>query len=314
MPIDVVTLNVVCRELDELLTGGRVEKIYQPETDEVTLNVKSGGKFLHLVVSANPTHPRIHLSTQKKENAYNAPAFCMLLRKYLGGAQIKKVQILNNDRIVRMTFEGKNELKDSRVVYLIAELMGRYSNIILVSEDMTIIDAVRRIHFDQSTTRYILPGLSYVFQPQTRMTFDMHESLRAFLTETPDLTPQLLLQNISGIGKETAAEMCSYEDKFGALNGFLTSAPKENFYRPCLSYKNGKPTDYFIYPYRTIQTEWEFFPTLNEALDKYYTLYDGEDRKKASSKTVDTILKRLQTKTERRIGDNPLALSALAAK
>lgn len=304
MPIDVVTLKTVCRELNESLSGGRVEKIYQPEKDEVTFNVKSKGKLLQLVISANPTHPRIHLTTQKKENAFNAPAFCMLLRKYLGGSQIKQVDIFNNDRIVRMIFEGKNELKDSRTVYLIAELMGRYSNIILVSEDMTIIDAIKRIHLDQSTTRYILPGLQYVFQPQTRITFDKEDELNKFFNETADLTPGVLLQNISGIGKETAAEVFSYDNKMDALKNFISSDPSKDFYRPCLSYKNGKPTDYFIYPYRTIQTEWKFFDTLNDALDEYYSLYDEEDRKKASSKTVETILKRLQTKTDRRIDDN----------
>lgn len=304
MPIDVVTLKTICRELNKSLSGGKVEKIYQPEKDEVTFNIKSKGKLLQLVISANPTHPRIHLTTQKKENAFNAPAFCMLLRKYLGGAQIKQVDIFNNDRIVRMVFEGKNELKDSRTVYLIAELMGRYSNIILVSEDMTIIDAIKRIHLDQSTTRYILPGLQYVFQPQTRITFDKEDELNKFFNETADLTPGVLLQNISGIGKETAAEVFSYDNKMDALKNFISSDPSKDFYRPCLSYKNGKPTDYFIYPYRSIQTEWKFFDTLNDALDEYYSLYDEEDRKKASSKTVETILKRLQTKTDRRIDDN----------
>ena len=304
MPNDVITLKVLCRELNQLLTGGRVEKIYQPETDEVTLHIKSSGKLLQLVISANPTHPRIHLTTQKKENSYNAPAFCMLLRKYLGGAQIKGVDIFNNDRIARITFEGKNELKDSRTVYLLAELMGRYSNIILVSQDMTIIDAVRRIHFDQSTTRYILPGLSYVLQPQTRITFDEKEKLRVLLSGEPKLSSSEILKNISGIGKETAEEIASFTDRYNGLLNLIEAKIDTDYYRPCLSYKNDKPVDYFIYPYQSIQTTWKFFKTLNEAFDEYYRLYDTEDRKKASSKTVETILKRLQTKTDRRIEDN----------
>ncbi len=303
MPIDVITLKAAATELNAFLSGGRVEKIYQPETDEVTMNIKSGGKFYPLVISANPSHPRMHLTTQKKENSFSAPAFCMLLRKYIGGAQVKKVEIFNFDRIIRMTFEGKSELKDSRTVYLIVELMGRYSNIILTSDDMTIIDAVRRIHFDQSTTRYILPGLKYVFQPQTRITFEETDKLKTFFVENPQICAEEILKNVSGIGKETAAEIAISEDRFSALEN-LISVNESPVYKPCLSYKDGKPKDFFVYPYQSVKTEWKTFSSLNEALDEYYLLYDGEDRKKASSKTVETILKRLQTKIERRIEDN----------
>ena len=303
MPIDVVTLKAVTEELNDILSGGRVEKIYQPETDEVTMIIKSGGKAQQLVVSANPSHPRIHLTTQKKENSFNAPAFCMLLRKHLSGARILSMEIFNNDRVIRIAFEGKTELKDSRVVYLIVELMGRYSNVILTDKDMVIIDAIRRIHFDQSTTRYILPGLDYVFQPQTRITFDQTEKLSDFFAGAPDCPAEDILKNISGIGKESAAEIAASSDRFLKLKQ-LINVKKEPIFKPALSYKNDKPTDYFVYPYESVKTEWKFFPTLNEALDEYYSLYDREDRKKASSKTVETVLKRLQIKTNRRIDDN----------
>ena len=303
MPIDVITLKAVTEELNEFLSGGRVEKIYQPETDEVTLNVKSGGKYFQLVISANPSHPRIHLTTQKKENSFNAPAFCMLPRKYIGGARILGMHIFNNDRVIRMEFEGKTELKDDRVLYLIVELMGRYSNIILTDKNMVIVDAIRRIHFDQSTTRYILPGLQYVFQPQTRITFDQTDKLKAFFADNPDCGADEILRAISGIGKETAAEIAASSDRFASLTR-LIDVTSSSVYRPSLSYSGDKPTDYFVYPYETRKSDWKEFSTLNEALDEYYSLYDREDRKKASSKTVETILKRLQTKTERRIDDN----------
>ncbi len=303
MPIDVITLKAVCYELNQKLSGGRVEKIYQPETDEVVMNVKCGGKFLPLVISANPSHPRIHLTTQKKENSYTAPTYCMLLRKYLGGAQIKGLEIFNNDRIIRIRFEGKSELKDSRTLYLIVELMGRYSNIILTGEDMVIIDAIRRIHFDQSTTRYILPGLSYVFQPQTRMTFDKSNDIKEFFLNHPDVTSDEILKNISGIGKESALEIYNCSDRYKKLYQLVNIA-EDISYRPCLSYRQDKPKDFFVYPYETVNSDWKYFPSLNEALDEYYLLYDAEDRKKASSKTVETILKRLQTKIDRRIEDN----------
>ncbi len=303
MPIDVITLKAVAEELNDFLSGGRVEKIYQPESDEITLSIKCNGKFRQLVVSANPSHPRIHLTTQKKENSFNAPAFCMLLRKYLGGARILGTHIFNNDRVIRIEFEGKTELKDDRALYLIVELMGRYSNIILTDKNLVIVDAIRRIHFDQSTTRYILPGLQYVFQPQTRITFDQTEKLRSFFNENPGCEAEEILRAISGIGKETAAEIAESKDRYETLLHLIDikSSPE---YHPVLSYSGDKSTDYFVYPYKSRKSNWKEFFTLNDALDEYYSLYDAEDRKKASSKTVETILKRLQTKTDRRIEDN----------
>ncbi len=303
MPIDVITLKAVATELNGLLTGGRIEKIYQPETDEISMLIKANGSLRQLVISANPTHPRMHISTQKKENAFNAPAFCMLLRKHLSGAIIKNIDIFNNDRIIRITLDGKNELNESRRIYLIAELMGRYSNIILTNEQMVILDAIRRIHFDQSTTRYILPGLTYTLQPQTRITFDRQEDLKQYFSDHPTDTSEEILKTISGIGKETALEIAAAENRFDALNLFI-NINNSTLYSPCLRMHDNKPVDFFVYPYSTIQTDWVKYPSLNDALDIFYTKYDGEDRKKISAKNVSNILKRLITKNERRISDN----------
>jgi predicted ribosome quality control (RQC) complex YloA/Tae2 family protein len=110
MPNDVVTLNAVSNELSSLLCGGRIEKVYQPETDEITFAVKSRRKISILVISANPTRPRIHITTCRKENSLNAPAFCMLLRKYLTGGYIENIEYFqfrqdnkNNRKIEKRT-------------------------------------------------------------------------------------------------------------------------------------------------------------------------------------------------------------------
>ena len=81
MPNDVITIHAITKELSEWLVGGRIEKIYQPEQDEVTLFIKNQRKFYPLVISANASNPRVHVTSQKKEKSLNAPAFCMLLRK-----------------------------------------------------------------------------------------------------------------------------------------------------------------------------------------------------------------------------------------
>lgn len=301
MPNDVITLNAVASELDETLRGGRIEKIYQPETDEITLNVKNARILRTLVISANPSQPRIHISTQKKENSYTAPAFCMLLRKYLTGSFIEKIEIYNFDRIVKISVVSKNELKDVKRYFLFAELMGRYSNIILTDSEKTILDAIRRIHFDQSTSRYILPGLKYVNQEKCCLSLGEKEKVRQVLHA--GMSGAEIIAAISGAGKETANEIACSPDPFDKLYRLL-NIYKTDTYKPCLRYQNGTLKDYYIYPYSTVSGEFVEYNGINEALDAFYRLYDGNERKKASTKTVNTVLKRLQSKTERRIGDN----------
>lgn len=303
MPNDVITLKAISQELKGLLTDGRVEKIYQPEQDEITLTIKNQRKIYTLVASANPSHPRLHVTSQKKENALVAPAFCMLLRKYLIGAFICNVEIFNSDRIIKITFNARTELKDNVNYFLIIELMGRYSNIILTSSQLKIIDAIRRIHFDQSTTRYILPNLEYVLQPQTRISLNDTVSLNNFFNSNKNLDVTTILKNVSGFSKDTAQEIIASDCPVDKANELINITERDT-YQPCLRYENGKLRDYYVQPYSTQKGEYEYYNSLNECLDKFYSIYDGEERKKASTKTIVTILKRLQAKTDRRIEDN----------
>lgn len=302
MPNDVITLNVVAHELNEVLTGGRIEKIYQPETDEITLFIKNNRTYHTLVISANPSNPRIHLSTQKKENSLNAPAFCMLLRKYLIGSYIQNISIFNSDRIIKIAVISKNELKDINTFYIMAELMGRYSNIILTTQNEIILDAIKRIHFDQSTTRYILPNLKYELQPQNRISLFDNKALNTFF-EKSEISADDILKQISGIGKETAREIINSKTPFLKLKEMLGLIPEKPF-KPCLRYENGVLRDYYIMPYSTLSGDYEIHDSINGALDKFYLLYDSTERKKHSTKTVVTLLNRLKSKTERRIADN----------
>ncbi len=303
MPNDVILLKALADELNVSLKGGRIEKIYQPEIDEITVLVKNNGKMHNLVISASPSSPRAHLSTQKKENSLSAPAFCMLLRKHLTGGNISDVSIFNYDRIIKFTVDARNELKDVKKYFLIAELMGRYSNIILTDDNFVIIDAIRRIHFDQSTTRYILPNLNYVLQPKNRVSLDDDAALDKVFS-SPISSYDELPKLISGIGKETAKEIF-YADNPREKIRELTNIFFEKSFCPVIKKNSdGKIADYYVYPYATVNANFDKCDSLNDALNKFYLLRDGEERKKASSKTVTTVLKRLQAKNERRIEDN----------
>ena len=112
MPFDGITTFATCRELSEALIGGRIDKIYQPEADEAVLNVRSHGKMYRLLLTANASHARLHLTQQKPETPLQPPMFCMLFRKHFTGGKISQIIQHNFDRIIEIRFEVLNELGD----------------------------------------------------------------------------------------------------------------------------------------------------------------------------------------------------------
>jgi predicted ribosome quality control (RQC) complex YloA/Tae2 family protein len=148
-----------------MLAGGRIDKIQQPERDEVHLLIRSGGSNRRLLISSNAAAPRIHLTGGPKENPEKAPMFCMLLRKYIGGGKILGVSADGFERVVQIAVESANELGDISVKTLIAEIMGKHSNLILVNENGRIIDSLVHVDRDMSSVREIMPARQYVPPP-----------------------------------------------------------------------------------------------------------------------------------------------------
>ena len=159
MPSDYVTLNALAAELNDTLSGGKIRRICQPEKDEITISVYNGRTNLLLVISANPNSPRIHLTTVKKENPYAAPPLLMILRKYVGAAVIKSVSAIANDRIIEIALRARNEMFDDENFYLVCELMGRYSNIILLNQERRILDSLYKLIPDEKQKRQICCSL-----------------------------------------------------------------------------------------------------------------------------------------------------------
>ncbi len=166
MAMDGVSVAALIRELNTELCGSRVDKIQQTETDELMISFyggEGGGKRLRL--TSNPQVARVCLTDDRKKSPEVAPLFCMLLRKHLGGAKFREAVQPDFERIIKLVFEGSNEFGDTCEKYLIAELMGRHSNIILVDENKKIIDSIKHVDFSVSSVRQVLPGLIYQYPP-----------------------------------------------------------------------------------------------------------------------------------------------------
>ncbi len=165
MPLDGIFLKALTEELHKTLASGRVDKIYQPDKEEIVLSIRAGGNGYKLMLTANPSAPRMHLISMPRENPAAPPMFCMLLRKHLGGAKLCGIVQPELERMAVLEFDTTDEMGVQGKKYLICEMMGKYSNLILCDGEKRILDAIRRIDGDISGKRQVLPGLFYRMPP-----------------------------------------------------------------------------------------------------------------------------------------------------
>ena len=134
MALDGIAVSNIIYELNKSLIGGRIDKIYQPQKDEIVMSVRNNGTS-KLLLSANPSHPRLHITTIQRENPITAPMFCMVLRKHIAGSRILSISQYGLERIASIKVEAMNEMGDMVERNLIIEIMGKHSNIILTDEN-----------------------------------------------------------------------------------------------------------------------------------------------------------------------------------
>ncbi len=164
MPLDGIMLGAVVRELQRL-EGGRIDKVSQPERDEIVLTIRSGGENLRLLLSASPSNARIHLTQESKPNPAAPPALCMLLRKRLLGGRILGIEQVRGDRVALVRVESPDEMGDITEKRLVLEIMGRHSNLIFVDGENRILDSAHHVPLSVSRVRQVLPGLPYADPP-----------------------------------------------------------------------------------------------------------------------------------------------------
>lgn len=165
MALDGVFLRHIKRELEEKLLGARVDKIYQPNRDELTVAFRTREAAYRVLFSARADSARVHFTAAQLENPKQPPMLCMLLRKRLSGAKLTAIVQPDLERVLHFEFDAINELGDHVTLTLTSEIMGRYSNIILTGEDGKIIDALKRLDAEMSSQRLVLPGVAYRLPP-----------------------------------------------------------------------------------------------------------------------------------------------------
>lgn len=198
MAFDGIVLKQVTSELESCLIGGKINKVYEPNNNEIILGIYSGGKNYALLCNISSNSYRIHLTTTSKPNPLNAPNFCMLLRKHLVGARIKSISTPSLERIVKIELEAYNELNDLLTKTLVIELMGKHSNIILLNENNKIIDSLRHLDISSGSLRDIMPAREYILPTSDKLDF-YKVSKETFLFKIDGNISKSISDNFTGI-------------------------------------------------------------------------------------------------------------------
>lgn len=324
MPFDGITAFAMRRELEAALLGGRIDKIYQPEADEVVLNVRSQGKLLRLLLTANASHARLHLTEQKPETPLQPPMFCMLFRKHFTGGKIVDILQHHFDRILEIRVEVLNELGDLCQKSIMIEIMGKHSNLILIDEKKQIIDCVRHVNPLMSSVRSVQPGLIYEL-PSHNQKANPQElipngavSFGAVMQGYEGAIEKGLYQQFNGFSPFAAREILERSGlegkaRFGelsaqeqaalrsSLEAFLAEIEKAEGPYALYQDETGKQLDFSVVPYRVMQgVKVQYFDTLSALMDVYYARTDVQDKMKQKSQDlrhlVMTNLERAQKK------------------
>lgn len=212
MALDGLVVHNLASELHTKLVGGKVDKIHQPENDELVLFIRNNKENFKLVLSSSASNPRVYIANEyKKENPIKAPMFCMLFRKYIQGGIITDISQVDFERIIKISVESFDELKEKTTKDIYIEIMGRHSNIIL-TQNNKIIDSIKRIPPSVSRVRQLLPNMTYEFPPaQDKVNPIKGISIKSFINTLREFNGPIykgIYSKFLGISPSVAKEIC----------------------------------------------------------------------------------------------------------
>ncbi len=335
MALDGAFLRALSRELSEKLIDARVDKIHQPQKEELVFCLRGKGGVTKLLFSVRVQSPRVHLTENVPENPASPPMFCMLLRKHLQGAKFVAVRQTGFERALFFDFATRNEMGDPVTLTLACEMMGCNSNLVLFNaESKKIIDAVRRVDFETSEARPILPNTTYLPPPTMAGKLDVGEAavsavLERLKTGADGALCELLLGATQGLSpllcREAAVVSTGAPDtpvslmtdeQWQKLSAYLEKVRDTALCgspRPYLLYKpDGAPLEFSFLPvtqYGLSATGREL-PSLSALLDAFYAEKDEAERLRVASRDLTKLLTQNRERVARKIARQREELSA----
>ena len=315
MAFDATYLSCVAEEIRTRCEGAKIEKIYQPSRDTLIFQLRCQTGREKLLIAANPTAPRLHLTAASPENPPEPPMFCMFLRKHLLGARLSEITQTPMERCVHFVFDCTDEMGYPVRKRLVAELMGRTCNVYLLGPDGRILDCLRRIGLDESN-RPALPGLSYQapspIEKQDPAALTQGDYVNLLCAEGADVLAQRLMNTLGGLSPLVTREAALYaagevDGRVGALDAEAAGEKLYLFFSEHL--RHPKPW-YYAAPDGTLK-QFAFCPireygecaeaeSFSALLDRFYTLRDRKDamrqKSQALRKSVSNQVQRLRRK------------------
>ena len=321
MPLDAICLRALTNELKGQLLGARIDKVQQPARDQIVLLLRGN---LRLLINAGPNQPRVQLTEVLRETRAEPPMLCMLLRKHLVGGRITEIEQSGLERIVTFIVRSVNELGESGTKKLVLEAMGRRSNLLLLDEDDRILDCMRRVEFEVSGARALLPGLYYqlptpldklslLTDPEgavelARRGGGAEETVERFLLDrflgiSPLIARELALRAFGAAD----ARFCDRADgceRLAAEMERLAEAVRENRFTPTMLSREGKPVDFTYcsitqYGAETVQTT---FPTFSALLDAFYIERDRQEAAQRRGRELTRTVTSAHDRVVRKLG------------
>ena len=326
MAFDAFFLSAVLDEIRTRAANARIDKIHQPSRDTLILHLRCAEGREKLIFAANPTAPRLHLTSASPENPAEPPMFCMLLRKHLSGARLTGISQIPMERCAEFTFDCIDEMGDHVEKKLVCELMGRTCNLYLLSPEGRIIDCLRRIGLDESAKRAALPGLNYQYPEPITKQNPVGLELRDYvnLLENPgaDLLADRLMDTLGGLSPLVCREAALFaagnvDARIEGLNIPSAAEKLHLFFAEHLSHPapyyysqaDGTPKQFAFCPIRQYGgcQQAESFAAL---LDMYYTVRDRKDAMRQKSQAVRKTVQNLCTRLKRKLAIQEKELEA----
>ncbi len=297
MAFDAGMLACTLSEIRKTALGARIEKVYQPERDEIVLQMRSFEGGRRLCINAGSNNPRIGFTTSVKENPQNPPMLCMLLRKYLQGAKLTEVSQADFDRVAFLGFDTRDEMGFECRRYLIVELMGKYSNLLFADGDKKIITAMRTSDMSLDSARPLLAGMTYTLPPSQNKHDPLHLTREDFARVYGELPPdrpcdKSIVAAFCGIAPVVAREIvyratghtdtpvryCFYEDIEREFFSVTDTIRNESF-SPCIVLDGDRPAEYsFIELTQYTGLTVKRMESAGELLDAYFVARDNIQR------------------------------------
>lgn len=316
MALDGIVIHNLAKELQANLIGGKIDKVNQPEKDELILHIRSNKQKFKLLLTAQASMPRIHFTSLQKNNPPTPSAFCMLLRKHIGSGRIMDVAQLESERIIDLTIEQRNEMGDLCRYHLLIEIMGKHSNIILTDEKGKILESIKRIGAHVSSIRQVFPGITYMLPPNQEKKNPFNdisfEEFSSILYESKTALYKSLYTSFQGLSPLLANYMCNEANLASDDHvSSLTSHDMSNLFRVFVNTLGEKIETKSCYIFTDCQNQYEDFhivsdvhphlqakeySTISEAIDEFFKTQSLQTRMR--QKTID-LRKLVQTSLER---------------